>query len=84
MKPVKNLFPVGTFSGVFLPIANLPVDPSPDKITSLSLELLVAVAQLAQGLIVVCVYNDCVNPTSFFDICCQLFLDEQRQLRSIC
>ncbi len=38
-KPVKNLFPVGNFSNAFLPIADLPVDPSPDDITSLSIDL---------------------------------------------
>ncbi len=83
MKPVKNLFPVGAFSDVFFLMKDLPVDPSSDEITSLSVDLLVAVAQLAQGLIVACAYNDCVDTTSFFNICCELFLDVQRQLRSI-
>ena len=82
MKPVKNLFLVGNFNKVLLPISNLPVDLPSDRITSLPVDLLVEVAKLAKRLVVAAVYDNSVDPTSFFNVGCQLFLEEQRQLRS--
>jgi hypothetical protein len=82
VKHGKNLLLVGTFNTVLLPISNLPADLPPGRITSRPIDLLVQVAKLAQRLIVAGVYDNSIDPASFFNIGCQLFLEEPCQLRS--